>query len=448
MAIVVDHPIERHVAPVKRHLSPKGPILAGLALALVLLSGACQWGAEPDPPTVLTWWITYSKDSQEYSAFEAIAQAYTEQIEGIEIELVSVPWDGIAPRGIGLSQLDQALDPGPGPDLWGPVPCKWTGPLVDKKQVAALDAADLPGQVFYPDVAVQACSVSDALYSLPVLMDAAALIYNRELVPEPPAAFADLVSLGKQLAGGEEKKWALALPLLSQYHIYPFLDGYGGYIFGRGENGWESQDVGLQNEGAVRGTRYLSSLYTSQHLFPDALADRAVMYDRSVEFFTSGQAAALIEGSWVLPQLEASGIDYGVAPIPLLPGSEETPRSLTLVQGIYVSATSEHPQETLDFLSYLGGEEGAIALQHAMGTIPVRRDLLRNSAVRDTPALRTWYDLASAGVALPNISDLDTIWQPWGEALEVAIPGLTPADQALQDAVAQSELLPPEEEAR
>jgi arabinogalactan oligomer/maltooligosaccharide transport system substrate-binding protein len=444
---MVDHPFEGHVAPVKRRLSPKGYALAGLVLALVFASNGCQWGAEPDPTTVLTWWITYSEDSQEYSTFEAIAQAYTEQAKGIEVELVSVPWEGIAPRGIGLSQLDQALDPGPGPDLWGPVPCKWTGPLVEKKQVAALDTAELPGQVFYPDIAVQACSVSSTLYSLPVLMDSVALIYNRELVPEPPATFVDLVSLGKQLAGAEEKKWALALPLLSQYHIYPFLDGYGGYVFGRGENGWESQDIGLQSEGTVRGTRYLSSLYTSQHLFPDALADRSVMYGRSIELFASGQAAALIEGSWVLSRLEDSGVDYDVAPIPLLPGSEETPRSLTLVQGIYVSATSEHPQETLSFLSYLG-EEGVIPLQQAIGTIPVRRDLLRDPALRATPVLRTWYDLASAGVALPNVSDLDTIWQPWGEALEVAIPGLTPVDQALQDAVAQSELLPPEEETR
>jgi arabinogalactan oligomer/maltooligosaccharide transport system substrate-binding protein len=427
-------------------LPRKGQLLVGFILAIVLVTSACQWRTEPDPLTKLTWWITYSEDSEAYGTFEAIAQAYTEQVEGIEIELVSVPWDGIAPRGIGLSQLDQALDPGPGPDLWGPVPCKWAGPLVEKGQVAALDAAELPGQVFYPDVALQACSVGDKLYSLPVLMDSVALIYNRELVVEPPASFADLVAMAKQLAGGEEKKWALALPLLSQYHIYPFLDGYGGYIFGRGENGWDPQDIGLQNDGAVRGTRYLSSLYASQHLFPDALADRAVMYDRSIELFTSGQAATLIEGAWVLPQLEASAIDYGVAPIPLLPGSEQTPRSLTVVQGVYVSATSPHSQETLGLLSYLGEQEGAVALQRAMGTIPVRRDLLRDSALRDIPVLRAWYDLASAGVALPNIADLDTVWQPWGQALEVAIPGLTPADQALQDAVAQSGLLPAEEE--
>jgi len=454
---VVDHPFEGYVAPVhalacwrrgRPSLLHERQSLVGLILLVALLSSACQWGAEPDPTLTLTWWITASEDSEAYAAFEAIAQAYMEQTEGVEVELMSVPWDGMSPRGIGLSRLDQALESETGPDLWGPVPSKWTGSFVEKGQLAALDAAQLPAHIFYAGVALQACTVDSKLYGLPVLMDSLALIYNRQLVSEPPASFAELVSLAKQLAGGESKKWALALPLLSQYHIYPFLDGYGGYIFGQRDGAWDLRDIGLHSEGAVRGIRYLSNLYTRENLFPDALADRAVMYSLPIELFAAGQAATLIEGAWVLPQLEARGIDYGVAPIPLLPGSEETPRSLTLVQAIYVSATSQHPQETLDLVSYLAGEESTVSLQRALGTIPVRRDLLRNAALRSDPALRTWYDLASAGVPLPNVSELDALWLPWGQALEVAIPGLTPADEALQAAVEQSGLAPPEEEAR
>jgi arabinogalactan oligomer/maltooligosaccharide transport system substrate-binding protein len=454
---VVDHAFEGYVAPVRAlaccrrgrpSLLHERQLLVDLVLLAALLSSACQWGAEPDPTLTLTWWITASEDDEAYAAFEAIAQAYAEQTEGVEVELVPVPWDGIAPRGIGLSQLDQAMESETGPDLWGPVPCKWTGSFVEKGQLAALDAAQLPAQIFYASVALQACTVDSKLYGLPVLMDSLALIYNRQLVPEPPASFAELVSLAKQLAGGESKKWVLALPLLSQYHIYPLLDGYGGYIFGQRDGAWDLRDIGLHSEGAVRGIRYLSNLYTREDLFPDALADRAVMYTQPIELFAAGQAATLIEGAWVLPQLEAGEIDYGVAPIPLLPGSEETPRSLTLVQAIYVNATSQHSQETLDLISYLAGEESTVSLQRALGTIPVRRDLLRAAALRSDSALRTWYELASAGVPLPNAPELDALWLPWGQALEVAIPGLTPADEALQAAVEQSGLAQPEEEAR
>jgi arabinogalactan oligomer/maltooligosaccharide transport system substrate-binding protein len=414
-------------------------------LFLALASPACTWGAGPDMTIDLTWWIPYSEDSPQYAAFVSIAEEYQDQADGVVVELVTVPWDGIAPRGIGLSQLDQALADGGGPDLWGPVPHKWTGSFVDHGQVAALDAGLLPGPILYADTALQACSVGEALYCLPVLMDGLALIYNRRLLPEPPATFAELAGLAGHLGKAENVPWVLALPLLSPYHIYPFVEGYGGYIFGHSEGMWDPRDVGLDSEGAVRGTRYLSSLYTKQRLFPEPLADRAVMYSQSVQLFLQGQAATLIEGAWVLPQLESAGLDYGVAPLPSLPGGEEAPRSLVVAQVVYLSATSAHPEEARALLVHIGKTDSIVALQEALGTIPVRRDVLRSITLRTRESVRAWYDLASAGVPLPNVPELDTIWGPWIQALEVAVPGLTPVDEALREAVEQSGLVPPED---
>lgn len=451
---MVDHPHEGHVAavgrPCRRSWGPRGALFARwitlASLLLVLGSPACHWGDEPDPTIDLTWWIPYSEDSPEYAAFQSIVGRYHDQFDGIVVELVPVPWDDMAPRGIGLSELDQGIDNGDGPDLWGPVPHKWTGSYVDKGQIAALAEQDLPpAPILYADVALEACSVGDALYGLPVLMDGLALIYNRQLLPEPPPTFAELAGLSGRLTEGDAASWVLSLPLLSPYHIYPFLDGYGGYIFGRSDGIWDPADVGLANEGAVRGTRYLSTLYTRQKLFPEPLADRAVMYSQAVQLFLEGKAAALIEGSWILPQLDAAGLDYGVAPIPLLPGSEETPRSLIVVQAMYLGAASTHPEEARALLAHISAEDSLVALQQALGTLPVRRDVLRSTALRNSDALHAWYELAAAGVPLPNAPELDTAWQYWIQALEVAIPGLTPADEALQNAVAQSGLVPPED---
>ncbi len=424
-----------------------GPLVAWIVvpLLLVLASPACSWGAEPDTTIDLAWWIPYTEDSPEYVAFESIIERYGEQVDGIVIELVSVPWDGMAPRGIGLSELDQAIDNGDGPDLWGPVPHKWTGSFLGKGQIAALDQDLLPAPILFADVGLQACSVGDELYGLPVLMDGLALIYNRRLLPEPPSTFAELAGLAGRLREGENVPWVLGLPLLSPYHIYPFLDGYGGYIFGRSGGTWDPSDVGLANEGAVRGTRYLSALYTKQRIFPESLADRAVMHSQAVQLFLEGQTATLIEGSWVLPQLEAAGLDYGVAPLPLLPGSEDAPRSLVVVQAVYLNAASAHPDEARALLAHIGTEDSMVALQEGLGTIPVRRDVLRSTALRDGDSLRAWYELVAAGVPLPSVPELDTVWGFWIQALEVAIPGLTPADEALQGAVDQSGLVPPEE---
>ena len=416
-----------------------------IVLFVVLASPACSWGVEPDTTIDLSWWIPYSEDSAQFAALESIVERYHDQVDGIVVQLVPVPWDGMAPRGIGLSELDQAIGKGGKPDLWGPVPHKWTGSFVDKGQVAALDQDLLPAPILYADVALQACSVGSALYGLPVLMDGLALIYNRRLLPEPPSTFAELATLAGRLGEGENVPWVLSLPLLSPYHIYPFLDGYGGYIFGRSEDTWDSGDVGLANEGAVRGTRYLSTLYTRQRLFPEPLADRGVMYSQAVQLFLQGQAATLIEGSWILPQLEAAGLDYGLAPLPLLPGSDEVPRSLVVVQAVYLNSASAHPDEARTLLAHIGTEDSMVALAQGLGTIPVRRDVLRSAALPNGSTLRPWYEMVSGGVPLPNVPELDTVWGLWVQALEVAIPGLTPADEALQSAVDRSGLVPPED---
>ena len=78
-----------------------------------------------------------------------------------------------------------------------------------------------------------------------------------------------------------------------------------------------------------------------------------------------------------------------------------------------------------------------IALQEALGKAPVRRDVLRQPALRENRELATWYDQAANGVLLPQAPELGYVWAPWARALDEAIPGLTPVQEALDQAVEQ-----------
>ena len=145
----------------------------------------------------------------------------------------------------------------------------------------------------------------------------------------------------------------------------------------------------------------------------------------------------LIDGSWVLPEIRASGIDYRVTLIPPLPEAANTSRPLTTVQVVYASPASAYPDETLALLEYIAAEKSVVAMQDALGMTPVRRDVLRSASFRDDREVRAWHDQASAGVPLPNVPELGYVWVPWGQALDEAIPGLTPAQDALDRAVEQ-----------
>jgi len=407
-----------------------------LLTCIVFLALTGCLAPKPEEVIALTWWVTFALDSDQYLALQTIAEGYTEKT-GHAVDLVSVPWDDIAPRGFAASRLAIEQESGRGPDVWGPVPHNWTGAFAGQNQVLPLEMNQIQASYQYVGSALQACQFDGKQYALPVLIDSVALIYNRALISDPPTSFEELLDLARDLVDTEHDRWGLVLPLLSQYHTYPFIDGYGGYIFKCERDQCDVGDIGLNNEGAVQGIRFLSDLYVKERLFPEALADRAVMHSHAVRLFTEGKAGMLIDGSWVLPDIRASSVEYGVAVIPKLPGTTDYPRPLTLVQAVFASAHTSHPDEAVDLLNHIASPDSVLAMHDVWGKTPVRRDVLGSADFRESHHASAWSDQATIGVPLPNVPELDYVWTPWARALDEAIPGLTPAQDVLDSAVEQ-----------
>ena len=412
---------------------PKRLIPIAVTSALFLLLAGCL-RAEPEEVVALTWWVTFPVESAEYAALQVIAEAYADQ-SGHVVDLVPVPWNEIAPGWGGYSKLAATQESGTGPDLWGPVPHSWTEVFATEGQALPLESSQIRDASQYLDVAMRACRFDGTQYALPVLIDSAALIYNKTLVPNVPKSFEELLDLARDLTDADRDLWGLVLPLLSQYHVYPFMAGYGGYIVRCERDQCDPGDIGLNNEGAVRGVQFIADLYLKEKLFPEPLTDRAAMHSYGLRLFAEGKAAMLIDGSWALPEIRASNVDYGVVAIPTLPETDGRPKPLVIVQAIYVSAHSRHPAEAVDFLNYLAGPEGAVAMLDALGQTPVRRDVLRSPSIRENRDIMAWQDQVTIGVPVPNVPDY--VWTLWGQALEEAVLGFTPVQDALDKAVEQ-----------
>ena len=289
----------------------------------------------------------------------------------------------------------------------------------------------------YNRTALDACRSGDQLVGLPVLGDSVALLYNKALVSAPPSSFEELIATAAELTDAEQDRWGLAIPLLSPVHTYPFIHSYGGYVQQCTEDGCNLSDIGLNSPGAVQGIAFLSDLYLNQGLFAEDLADRAVMTQRARELFLSGQAAMLIDNMSIIDALAGTELAYGVASIPELPEAEHAPRSFTVVQAIYGSTSSSHPEQTVGLLNHIASAESVLALVEVWPRVPVRRDALRSSQIQDDPVMRAWREQVESGISLPNNPELDYVWSPWGQALERAIPGLIPVQEAMDQAVDQ-----------
>jgi len=428
-------PIENRSFQIQRRRRAPWPRLALLALCLVgLLLAGCLRRATPES-IELTWWLTFAPGSPEYAAFQEIARTYTE-CTGYAVDLVSVPWTDILPRGTLDTQLSIAQASGDGPDVWGPVPHSWTGAFALKDQAAPLEAAQIESLYQYDRAALAACRVQETQYGLPVLADSVALIYNRDLVPDPPQTWDELMAIAKSLTDPEADRWGLVLPLLSQVHVYPFMQGYGGYLFACATE-CDPTDIGLNHEGSVRGVQFLSDLYLKERLFPPELVDREVMREHALRLFAKGRAGMLIDGPWVMRDLRASGIAFDVVPIPPLPDASDPPRPLVTYQAVYLSAHARHPDAALELLNHIASPDSMLLMWKAWSKVPVRRDALRLPEIREDYLTRHWREQIALGAASPNLPELQVVWGPWAQALLEAIPGYTPPGEALDRAVEQ-----------
>jgi arabinogalactan oligomer/maltooligosaccharide transport system substrate-binding protein len=176
-------------------------------------------------------------------------------------------------------------------------------------------------------------------------------------------------------------------------------------------------------------------MYVEEGLFPEALADRAEMHEYALRAFVEGEAAMLIDGPWVLSDLQESKIDYIVAPLPALPGTAHPPRPLTVVHGLSANAGTSHSEQAIGLLNHIASPESVVAMHQVLHRPPVRRDVMRMPELRERRDSIRWRDQAAKGVLLPSVPEMGVVWAPWTRALDEAIPGLRPAQDALDDAV-------------
>lgn len=100
------------------------------------------------------------------------------------------------------------------------------------------------------------------------------------------------------------------------------------------------------------------------------------------QMLQTGKVAMLVDGSWSLQELAASGMNIGMAPMPSY-GEVLTTGQAHLHA---ISATTEHPDEAWEFLKFLSGMDYQGALVKSGLWMPNRYSMYEEDAVNE------WYD--------------------------------------------------------
>jgi maltose/maltodextrin transport system substrate-binding protein len=358
-------------------------------------------------------WINGDKG---YNGLQKVGDAFAAE-SGVPV-IVQHPDD--AP-----SKFQQAVAAGKGPDIF----C-WPHDRVGEWAKSGLIVPVTPSRKVrdeIDDTAWQGFVYQGKTWGYPLAIEATGLVYNKALVKTPPKSFDDVVKLDKALAAQGKKAilWQHSLTFFS----WPLLAGAGGYVFGRdAKGGLDPHQVGVNTPGAVEAAEMLRDLVANGQM------PRGATYSDMEGGFSRGEVAMMITGPWAWDNARRSKIDFGVAPVPGLPGRPA--KVFVGVLGCMITAPSKVKDIAREFLeNHLLRVEGlkTVSAHVPLGT-PANKAYYRELA--SDPNIRATMENARAGVPLPNIPETGKFWTAMDAALEAITAGRQEPREAL-DAAAE-----------
>jgi arabinogalactan oligomer / maltooligosaccharide transport system substrate-binding protein len=259
------------------------------------------------------------------------------------------------------------------------------------------------------EIAIQGVTFGGKLYGYPRSIETYAMFYNKDLIPTAPKTMEEVKTFAKTFNDPAKNKYAYMWDIGNFYFSYPFLSAQGGYVFGK--NGTDKADIGLSNDGAVKGAAYFASL--KKDVLPMKSGD--VNYDIKKGLFTGGTLAMNVDGPWAIGDIKKSGIKYGVAPLPSMDGKPAV--SFAGIKGWYVNSYSKYPNAARLFSRFASTKEAQLLEFKLVGSIPSNKQAAEDPAVKGDEATSAFLEQFKNSQPMPSIAEMGNVWTPIGGAL-------------------------------
>jgi maltose/maltodextrin transport system substrate-binding protein len=356
-------------------------------------------------------WINGDKG---FNGLQAVGDKFTEEL-GIEV-VVEHP-DAVTDK------FQQSAATGDGPDIF-----IWAHDRFGEWAAAGLIAPVEPSPevrdgIF--DFAWDAVTFDGKTWGYPMAVEAVGLIYNKDLVATPPATFEEIPNL--DLPDGVK-------PILwdynNTYFTFPLLMANGGYAFKKDDAGsYDPADTGVNNDGAKAGAGVL------RQFIDDGVMPPGVDYGVMDAAINKGEVAMVINGPWAWANLNTSGVNFGVAPIPSINGQPS--KAFVGVLAATVNAASPNRDLAIEFIeNYMLTDEGLKTVNDDVPLGAVADESFAETLAGNEHVAATLAN-AQSGVAMPSTPAMGKFWSAMGPALTNITTQAQTVDQALDDAAAR-----------
>ena len=367
--------------------------------------------------------ITLYVEDQYKAYAETVAKAYKEQ-SGTTVNIKSGDQIG------GLDKLSLDNQSGQAADVMM-APYDRVGSLGTDGQLSEVKLSD--GAKTDDKTKSLVTAADGKVYGAPAVIESLVMYYNKDLVKEAPKTFADLENLAKDskyaFAGEDGKTSAFLADWTNFYFAYGLLAGNGGYVFG--QNGKDAKDIGLANDGAIKGVEYAKTWYEK---WPKGMQDTEGAGNLIQTQFQEGKTAAIIDGPWKAQAFKDAKVNYGVATIPTLPNGKDY-AAFGGGKAWIIPSSTKNLEGAQKFVDFLVSTEQQKAFYDKTNEIPANTEARSYAEGKNDELTTAVIKQFKNAQPMPNISQMSAVWDPAKTMLFEAVSGKKDAKTAANDAV-------------
>lgn len=243
---------------------------------------------------------------------------------------------------------------------------------------------------------VDAVTIDNKICGFPISQECPALFYNKNLVSKVPDTMESLVK--------DAKIKGFKYDVNNVYLSYQFINASGGYVFKNNNGAFDKKDIGLGNEGAIKGYAFLQELVQTNKLMAPDIND-----DMAEVAFYNGETAYYIGEEKKLETMkrDATNFNFGVVPIPKLNGN--TTKTFKGVKMALVNPKSEYKEESYKLLKYIIENSKETLITYG-NRLPVFKDALEIPSFKNDEYLQGFYLQAKDSEIMPNILETGVMW--------------------------------------
>jgi maltose/maltodextrin transport system substrate-binding protein len=338
---------------------------------------------------------------------------------------LGIPVKVEAPEGA-TDKFQAAAQTGKGPDIMF-----WAhdriGEWADSGLLKPLNISDEFKAGFLP-MSWSAVTHNKQIWGYPLALEAVSLIYNKKYVTDkPPTQLSELPAFAKKL----KAKFPNVIPIMwdydTPYFTWPFLASGGGYPYKAVDGGYDTNDIGVANPGAIEGLNEVVGLIKA------GIMPKGATYSVMEQKMNSGELALMISGPWAWANLRKNSIDFGLAPVPGVGGNPGKP--FVGVLAALINRATPNADLAIQFLEkYVCTADGLKTIDADVPIgVPALKSLYDEMASQN-PLVKATYENAQNGVVMPNIPQMGKFWSSMASAFQIATDGQASPEAALTDA--------------